>query len=98
MPKSRADNSWHSWFDAARFGYEVQTVIAYRMMRLASGGSLANTEAQRMVMEKMTAMAEAQTQAVLALASGASFGAAMTQAMIPVRRRVRANRRRLSKS
>ena len=47
MPKP-----WASLFEAARFGWEVQCVIALRLMRLAGGGALAQREATRMTSEK----------------------------------------------
>jgi hypothetical protein len=45
--------------DAARLGYEVQTVMTLRMLKLARGGKAAETEARRMVAEKGVAFAEA---------------------------------------
>jgi len=43
----------------ARLGYEVQTVMALRLLKLARGGKAAETEARRMVAEKGVAFAEA---------------------------------------
>jgi hypothetical protein len=54
--------------DAARLGYEMQTVMTLRMLKLARGGAAATTEAQRMVTEKGVAFAEA----VSTLATGAA--------------------------
>jgi hypothetical protein len=88
---------WRQWFEAAHFGYEAQCVIALRMMHLAAGGPLAAAEAHRMVTEKVAALAAAQTAAVLAVATGGTLQAAATRAMTPVKRRVRANRRRLAR-
>ncbi len=88
---------WSTWFDAARFGLESQQVIALRLMRMAAGGPLAATEAQRMVVEKVAAVAQAQQAAALALMTGKTFPTAATKAMIPIRRTMRANRRRLSR-
>lgn len=84
-----------SWFEAARFGADMQRVIALRMMRLASGGPLAETEARRMVSEKVAAFGEAQTILMTALVTGASLETAAVKAYAPYRRTVRANRRRL---
>jgi hypothetical protein len=84
-----------AWFEAAQFGADSQSVIAMRMMRLASGGPLAATEAQRMVSEKVAAFAEAQGLMMSALVNGKSFEAAAVKAYAPYRRAVRANRRRL---
>ena len=38
--------------DAARLGYEVQTVMTVRLLKFARGGKAAKTEARRMVAEK----------------------------------------------
>ncbi len=47
-------------FKAFQLGLETQSVVALRMMRLASGGARAQTEARRMVSEKAAAAVEAQ--------------------------------------
>jgi hypothetical protein len=83
------------WFEAARFGAEVQRVIALRLMRLAAGDAQAATEAQHMILEKAAAFGEAQLAAMTALAKGATMQTAVARAYTPYRRRVRANRRRL---
>ena len=36
-------------YDAARLGYEVQTVMTLRLLKFARGGKAAKTEARRMV-------------------------------------------------
>jgi len=74
----------------ARLGYEVQTVMALRMLKLARGGKAAETEARRMVAEKGVAFAEAATT----LATGGS----MNKVVRRVRSRVSKNKRRLSRS
>ena len=84
-----------AWFEALRFGADVQRVVASRLMRLAGGGPLAATEASRMVAEKVAAFGEAQAAVALAIANGSGFGAAAAKAYAPYRRTVRANRRRL---
>ena len=88
--------AWTAWFDAARFATEAQWVIALRMLRLAGGGTAATTEAQRMIVEKMIAGAQAQIAAGTALATGGGSRGAMRAAAKPYRRAVRANRRRLT--
>ena len=85
----------NAWFEAARFGTDSQNVIAMRMMRLASGGPLATTEATQMISEKVAAFNEAQGALLTALVTGSSFDAAAAKAYAPYRRAVRANRRRL---
>ena len=75
--------------DAARLGYEVQTVMTLRMLKLARGGRAAEAEMQRMTTEKGVAFAEAATT----LATGGS----MDKVVRRVRSRVSQNKRRLSR-
>jgi hypothetical protein len=75
--------------DAARLGYEAQTVMTLRMLKLARGGHAAEAEARRMVTEKGVAFA----QAAATLATGGS----MKKVVRHVGSRVSKNRRRLSK-
>jgi hypothetical protein len=84
--------------DAARLGFEAQWVIAARMMRLAAGGALAETELHRMISEKTATFVEAQMMAAGALARGRKSPAAAREALGVYRKRVRRNRRRLSRS
>jgi hypothetical protein len=76
-------------FDAARLGYEMQTVMTLRMLKLARGGAAATTEARRMVTEKGVAFAEA--------AATLATGGSMNKVVRRVRSRVASNRRRLSR-
>jgi hypothetical protein len=75
--------------DSARLCQEMQEVMVLRMLRLASGGALAQREAQLMLAEKGLAFAEATRT----LASGAS----MHRVVRRYRSIVRANKRRLSR-
>jgi len=75
--------------DAARLGYEVQTVMALRMLKLARGGKAAEREARRMVAEKGVAIAEA--------AATLGLGGSMKKVVRRVRSRVSQNKRRLSR-
>jgi hypothetical protein len=45
--------------EAARLGVETQHVVAFRLMKVASGGPAAQAEMARMMTEKITAAAEA---------------------------------------
>jgi hypothetical protein len=83
-------------FDLARLGFEAWMVIGLRMAKLAAGGPAAAREAQRMTAEKAAAMLEAQTAASVAAATGSSHAAVVRKAIRPYRRRVKANRRRLT--
>jgi hypothetical protein len=49
------------WLYAMRFGFEVQSVIALRLIKIAAGGAESNAEVRRMVTEKVKALAETQT-------------------------------------
>jgi hypothetical protein len=88
-------NVLNAWLEASRFCADVQRVMALRMVRLASGGPLATTEAWQMVSEKVSAFEEAQVAIVSALASGRGLHAATDGAYAPYRRCVRANCLRL---
>jgi hypothetical protein len=75
--------------DAARLGYEMQTVMALRMLKLARGGKRGEREARRMVAEKGVAFAEA--------AATLGLGGSMNKVVRRVRSRVSQNKRRLSR-
>jgi hypothetical protein len=83
------------WFEAARFGADVQQVMTLRMMRIASGGPGAATEAQQMVSEKLAAFGESQVALMTALATGRSFDSAAKLAYAPYRGGGRAQKRKL---
>ena len=91
---------WKSWLvlfsQAAWLTWEAQTIVALRLMRLAQGGALAQTEAQRMVAEKGAAMTEAQGVAAAAIMGGGSHRVAR-KVLGVYRKHVRGNRRRLTK-
>jgi hypothetical protein len=82
---------------AIQLGIDAQSVIALRMIRLAAGGARAHSEAQRMVMEKFTAVAEAQTAAASAILNGHHDHVVVSKTLGAFDKRVRANKRRLSR-
>jgi hypothetical protein len=84
-------------FKAFELGIEAQSVIALRMMRLAAGGARGRAEANRMVAEKVGALAEAQTAAAAAILTGRREKIVAGKVLNTYRKRVRANRRRLSR-
>ena len=97
MRRSRT-NPWIGiGFDAWRLGLEASTVIGLRTLRLAQGGEAARLEAERMVSEKVDA-----GLALQALAMGGGLGLtparASARTLAHYRRKVSANRRRLSKA
>jgi hypothetical protein len=89
-------NPWLSLaYETAQLGFDAQRVIALRVMRLMAGGTAGRAEAQRMVREKAVAFGEAQVAVAGALGSGKS--AAVYKVLGVYKKRVRANRRRLSR-
>ena len=83
---------------SALLGFEAQQVIALRMLRLAAGGAVAETEMHRMISEKMLAAAAAATDAATAGLAGKSGSAIAHQTVRGYRKHVRANKRRLNRS
>ena len=82
--------------DAWTLGGEAAAVMALRSAKLARGGAAAETEARRMVAEKVEA---AQALQLLAMtgALGFTVPGAMDKTLKHYRRKVRSNRRRLSR-
>ena len=81
---------------AVQMGVEAQSVIALRMLRLATGGARMEAEA-RMVTDRVAAAAEAQAVAAVSALSGRSPHVVVSKAPRVVKKRVRANKRRLSR-
>ncbi len=81
----------------AMLAMEAQQVIFLRMLRVAAGGPAANREMHRMQTEKMTAALQIGTQAAIAAATGQTAAAIATAAIGGYRKRVGANRRRLTR-
>ena len=81
---------------ATQFGVEAQSVMTLRLMRLAAGGIASHREARLMVAEKMAALAEAQVATAAAVVTGRSHTAAQKVVQV-FKKRMRANRKRLSR-
>jgi len=77
--------------------WEAQAVILLRTMRIAKGGARAEAETQRMITEKVAALAEAQIAATAATLKGSKKHRVAKKTLAVYTRRVRRNRRRLSK-
>ncbi len=75
--------------DASRLSLESQQVIALRLLKLARGGPAASREAKRMITEKMVALGEATEKS--------SSGRSARSVVNGYRKKVRANRRRLTR-
>jgi hypothetical protein len=82
---------------AVHMGMEAQSVIALRLLRLATGGARMEAEASRMVTDKVAA-AEAKAVAAVSALNGRSPRVVVSQAPRVVKKRVRGtNKRRLSR-
>jgi hypothetical protein len=96
MKRSRA-NPWPGiGWDAWRLGMEASAVIGLRTLKIAQGGAAGQAEAERMVSEKLKAGLELQALALTG-GLGATPASASARTLAHYRRRVNANRRRLSK-
>jgi hypothetical protein len=82
---------WNPWLDAVKFSFEVQNVMALRLLKMAAEGAGSSVERTRMVTENVTAVADAQADDAMGLAQGEI----MKPAMAPIKRRAHANHRRL---
>jgi hypothetical protein len=103
-----ADNRWINGLRMARnpwlrlglntwaLGMEASQVIALRTLKILSGGSAGQDEARRMVDEKIQAGLDLQSAALTGNLGPTAHGAA-GKVVSHYRRKVRANRRRLSK-
>ncbi len=78
-----------AWWDIGMLAVESQQVMWLRFMRLAGGGASASIEAQRVVSEKLTVAAP--------VAVGILMGDSPKKVVKRYSRKVRANKRRLSK-
>ena len=94
--------AWNDWcalsLQTARLGWEVPNVIALRLMRIAAQRPGNRTEVRRMVTEKVAALAEAQSAAATAVIKGGKSHRVAKKVLGVYKKRVRANRRRLTKT
>lgn len=92
---------WNAWYavsvQAAQLTWEAQGVIALRMMRMATRTAGSQTEARLMVTEKVAALAQAQAAAAAAAVRGGSNPQIAKKVLRVYKKRVRANKRRLSR-
>ena len=94
-------NRGNPWFgigiDAWRLGLEASTVIGLRTLKIAQGGPGGRAEAERMVSEKIDAGLSLQGKA-LSGRLGQTPASASARTLAHYRRKVSANRRRLTKT
>jgi hypothetical protein len=93
----RSPNWMKLAMDSWSLGMEASTVVGMRMLKLSQGGPAAAAEAERMVREKIDAAVDLQ---MLALTGGLGLTShrAASKTVGHVRRKVRANRKRLGRS
>jgi hypothetical protein len=84
-------------FKTMQLGFDAQNVIALRMMRFAQGGPRGQDEARRMVSEKIAAGVEVQTAAIAGVMTGQKDTVVVRKVLRGLQKRVRANKRRLSR-
>ena len=93
---------WNDWcalsVQAARLGWEAQGVIALRVMRMATQPGHSQTEARRMVTEKVAALGEAQAAVAAAVITGGKSHRVAKKVLGVYGKRVRANKRRLTRA
>jgi hypothetical protein len=93
--------AWNAWcalsLQTAQLGWEAQNVIALRLMRIAAQSPGNLTEVRRMVTEKVAVLAEAQYAAATAAIKDGKSHRVAKKVLGVYRKRVRANRRRLTK-
>jgi hypothetical protein len=82
-------------FDTWLLGFEAVSVIGLRTLKMAAGGSAAAREADLMVREKMEAAAALHWRAATGTL-GRTPAAATRSTVAHLRKKVRANRRRLA--
>ena len=92
-----ARNPWLKiGLDVWALGMESSSVVGVRTMKIAAGGAAADAESRLMVDEKIKAGLEWQTM-MLTGGLGLTAPRAAAKTLAHYRRKVRANRRRLSK-
>jgi hypothetical protein len=93
---------WNDWFalsmQTAKLSWEAQAVMALRVMRMTARPAHGQTEARRMATEKVAALGEAQGAASAAVIRGGKSHRVAKKVLGVYKKRVRANRRRLTRT
>ena len=94
--------AWNAWYalslQTARLGWEAQHVVALRLMRMAAQSPRNQAEARRMVTERVAALAEAQAATVATVIKGGKGHRVAKKVLGVYGKRVRTNRRRLTRA
>ena len=88
---------WTNWLNTVEFSCDAQSVIAQRLLLLATGSADAMIEADRMIAEKFAVFGKAQIAAEKALSEGHDIFMAAERAFGSVRDSVHANNLRLTR-
>jgi hypothetical protein len=83
-------------FDAWALGLDASFTMGLRVLKMMAGGRAAETEARRMISEKIEAGQALQTRALTG-GLGVTAPSAAAKTLKHYRRKVRANRQRLAK-
>ena len=91
---------WNAWYSlslqAARLAWEAQSVVTLRCMQIAAESAQGRqSEARRMVTEKIAALAEAQVAAATAAIEGRTSQQITKKVLGVYKKRVHRNKRRL---
>lgn len=86
------------WTSSTTLMADAQTVISLRLMGMSGILPHRPGENQRMVSEKLLAITEANTEAAKAMLAGKRPDQVMAAGLAPLSRKVRANRKRLTRS
>jgi len=96
MKRTRGNPWFGIGLDTWRLGMEASAVIGLRTLKIAQGGANGRAEAERMVSEKVNAGLALQALALTG-GLGSTPASASARTLAHYRRRVNANRRRLSR-
>ena len=91
-------NPWLAFsFQVARLGWETQNMMASRLLRSASGGAADRSEARRIGVEKAAALDKGPTARPAVAVKGGNGRNGAKKVTRVHKKRIRANKRRLSK-
>ena len=96
MSRRSDSNPWlRIGMDAWSLGIEASPVIGLRTLKIAAGGAAGEAEVRRMIGEKIDAGLQLHSKAMMG-ALGPTPERAIAASLAHVRRKVRANRKRLA--
>ena len=84
-------------FKTMQLGFDAQNVVALRMLRFATGDARAQNEVRRVVAEKIESAAEVQGTAISAITTGHKDAVVARKVVRVLKKRIHANKRRLSR-